>query len=575
MKENSNEQKVNLLKKLNPKIIIPIAGGLLLTGLVLITLAAFAGGDNIRGGVSVNGIDVGGMSRQEAYEAVSAVTNNALEAETITVSFKDTKSEIAFSDLIRGYSVDAAIDEAIAVAHAGNFISDGFKSIILKLNPRKIIVEPEYDEDLITGLINSYAAGIEDPLVESIYEVEDDKLRMVNGKAGYVIDSDTAMMDIKTVLSSCKSGNITITQIKKGPAIFDEEEIYLKVALPPVNAELKEENGKKLLVKAKNGYDFDKTALVKFIKENKENKEAYYFDLTIIEPENTSVPTDGLFEEVLAKYTSKITDSNRDRLNNVQLAAEKINGIIVNPGEEFRYLPVVEPITIAGGYRIANVYSNGKVTQDIGGGVCQVSSALYTATLYADLEITKRFNHSLTVAYVPLGQDATVSSGELDFRFINNTNEPLKIQTQFSPTGITAIILGKKPDKSIDIELENVILSTNHYETEITEDPSLQPGEVVTDVNGKTGYVVNTYKNYYKDGELLERKHVSKSVYRTVTCKQRKGPETAETLAPPALVEGEMVTAEETVAPTPAPEATPTPEGSPVPEAAPLPAETE
>ena len=215
-------------------------------------------------------------------------------------------------------------------------------------------------------------------------------------------------------------------------------------------------------------------------------------------PQNTKADTSGLFTQTLATYTSKITDKNADRLENVKLAAQKINGVILNPDEIFSYLSYVEPITKAAGYKVANVYANGTVTQDVGGGVCQVSSALYSALLYANLEVTKRYAHSLTVAYVPMGMDATVASGEIDLRFKNNTNEPLKIVTHFTNSGVTATLLGKKTDNNLKIEIENQTVQTLYPQEEITEDPALPEGERVVDYGGKNGYIVQTYKKYIR-----------------------------------------------------------------------------
>ncbi len=550
---DENKKVTETKNKPGLKVILPIAAVALVLIIFLITAVAFGTGTDIRKGVFINDIDVGGMSKEQALEAVTAVTENAVDNEKVEIVFRDDTAELAFSELVNSYNIDRAAEEAYSVARGRNVISNGISAMGLRFKPVHIKLSPEYDEELISRSVNSYAAKIDKPLIQNFYEIKDDRLRLVNGEAGFDIDKETAEADIKNILTSLKSGSVTIKEIEKSPVPFDIDAIYDETAVPPVNASLEERDGKKYLVKAKNGYDFDKKDLEKLIEENKDNEKAYYLDLEIISPEITSVSTEDLFNEVLAEYTSKITDSNRDRLTNVRLAAEKINGITINPGEEFRYLQNVEPITVAGGYKVANVYSNGRVEQDVGGGVCQVSSALYTAVLYADLEVTKRYNHSLTVAYVPLGQDATVASGEIDFRFVNNTNAPLKIQTRFSPSGITAILLGEKVDKNLKIELENVTVSTNGYETVVTEDPSLKPGEVVTDVNGKTGYVVETYKNYYRNGEFVERKYVSKSTYKTVTRQQRRGPEAAETSAEVAPeAEGTSETSE-----TPSASATP------------------
>ena len=116
-----------------------------------------------------------------------------------------------------------------------------------------------------------------------------------------------------------------------------------------------------------------------------------------------------LFSDTLASTSTSLNAGNRDRTNNVRLACEHINGTILNPGDEFSYNGVVGERTAARGFKAAGAYANGKVVDEVGGGVCQPSSTLYMAVLRADLEVTERHNHSFTVAYTPLGEDATVS----------------------------------------------------------------------------------------------------------------------------------------------------------------------
>ena len=534
MTEVNQKLKFDLFSKKNLKITLPAAAAILAAAIFLIVTASASAGENIRNGVYIGEVNVGGMSRDQAKEAMEKAALRIKDAGVVKINFEETTSEVSFDMLVKGCDIDKAVSSAYAEGRGRGFVLNGIKTMSLKKKPVYIPLEPIFDTEALTQFIGTYATDLDKPLIENFYEVKNDKLRLVNGESGYEIDREHATEDIKKVISTGRSGEVVINKIGKEPIPFDVEAIYNDVAKPPVNAAYETRDGKTYLVKAKNGYDFDREELRRLIEENKDNDKAYYLDLKIVRPEITVVNTDGMFGEILGEYTSKITDSNSNRLNNVRLAASKINGIVINPGEEFRYLPVVEPITVAGGYKTANVYNNGKVEQDIGGGVCQVSSALYTAVLYADLEVTKRYNHSLTVGYVPLGQDATVASGEIDFRFINNTNAPVKIVTAFANTGITVKLLGEKPDKSLKIELENITVKTNNYETIVTDDPNLAAGEVVTDVKGRTGYVVETYKNYYRNGQFVERKYVSKSVYKTITRQQRRGAaKAAETAALP------------------------------------------
>jgi vancomycin resistance protein YoaR len=117
-------------------------------------------------------------------------------------------------------------------------------------------------------------------------------------------------------------------------------------------------------------------------------------------------------------------------VNNIALAAKKIDGVILNPGEEFSYNGTVGQRTESAGFKKAGAYANGKVVQELGGGICQVSSTLYCAVLYANLEITDRTCHYFPVDYLPSGLDATVSWKSPDFKFKNNRDYPIKLVRQ-------------------------------------------------------------------------------------------------------------------------------------------------
>lgn len=526
-KEGTNpykeRRKKRRMEKRKPYI---IAGLVLAVILFFIYIAVTVSGNNIRSGVSINGLDVSGLTKQQAEKQLGKHLEQA--SFSVTFGFNGADSEFSSADIVMGYDVKNAVNKAHELGRNKNFVFDFFKTLSLKMHGETIYAEPELNTAMLTEYFDNISKSVKNPIVENSYVVSNNKLKLQNGKRGSAADSEKALKELNDIINSGKNGKIIVLETEKDPIPFDVNKIYDDVAHPAENAGTREENGKKYISEAKNGFDFDKEALNRFINENINNTEPYYFDLTVLKPEITSVNTSAFFKDTLSLYTSKITDSNASRLNNVKLAAEKINGVILNPDEEFRYLAHIEPITTANGYTVANVYSNGKVEQDVGGGVCQVSSALYSAVLYADLEVTRRYNHSLVVHYVPLGQDATVSSGELDFRFRNNTNEPIKIKTTFTYSGITVSILGKKTNPDLKIEIENITKETNKYETIVTEDPTLKPGQVVTDTAGKTGYVIETYKHYYKNGKCVKTDYIGKSRYKTVNCIQRKGPEATE-----------------------------------------------
>ncbi len=524
MSEEKTTETKNLKTLFTPKVIVPVVIAIVL--IIAVTIMAFAvnTGDNIRGGVKINGLDVGGMSIEQAQELVEASVTDFNEGAVLSIKYGEEVKNITFGELMSGYDTEGAVEKAHALGRSGNAVGNFFKSVAIRLAGENVVLQPLLDEAYVSQMMDTIELSTGEPMVPNSYEVEDGRLKLAYGKPGNVMDREKAFADIKEALLTGENAEIVISTVYSEPEELDIDKIYKEICKDPVDAKYEIVGGKGYLVSAQDGYKFNKGSLKALVEENKGSDKPFYLDMEILKASNTEVDTSEIFVDTLASYTSKITDSNANRLTNVRLAAEKINGVVLNPGETFYYLRHVEPITVAGGYKIANVYSNGKIMQDIGGGVCQVSSALYSAALNAELEIVKRYAHSLTVSYVPLGQDATVASGEIDLRFINNTNAPIKIVTDFNPNGITVKIFGQKVNPGRMVEIENITVETMYAQTIEEEDPNLAPGETVVETNPKTGYVVDTYKKIYQDGQYIGREYISRSVYKVLNKLVKVGP---------------------------------------------------
>lgn len=132
----------------------------------------------------------------------------------------------------------------------------------------------------------------------------------------------------------------------------------------------------------------------------------------------------------IGRYVTSFNPHNKKRSNNIQLATHAINNYVVFPGERFSFNKVVGKRTAAKGYLRAPVIVKGEYSEDIGGGICQVSSTLYNAVDQAGIKIVERFSHSRRVPYIPPGRDATVSWYGPDFKFTNNYNQPVLIRAR-------------------------------------------------------------------------------------------------------------------------------------------------
>ena len=158
---------------------------------------------------------------------------------------------------------------------------------------------------------------------------------------------------------------------------------------------------------------------------------------------------------LLAEFSTKFSTKDSNRVTNVVLSAKATSDVLLMPGEEFSYNNLTGKRTASNGYKDAPVIINGKLEQDVGGGVCQVSSTLFNSVLYSGLDVTSRRNHSLKSSYVSIGRDAMVSDGGSDFRFKNPYSHPVYIKNTVSNGVITSKIYGNTSDKkNISIKVE-------------------------------------------------------------------------------------------------------------------------
>src|SRR5574344_1927690 len=225
------------------------------------------------------------------------------------------------------------------------------------------------------------------------------------------------------------------------------------------------------------------------------SQEEYSIPLKVLYPKVTTnqIGTEA-FPDILSDFSTSFATSNYNRSTNIILASREINGFVLMPGETFSYNQVVGQRTSAAGFKEAPAYSSGKVVQEIGGGICQVSSTLYNAVLYSNLEIVERSNHAFKPSYVKPGLDATVSWGGPDFKFKNNRNYPIKIVCDTSGKNVHMYIYGLKMDSDCKVVLDAKYLSTVAAQTVYQTDSSLAPGETKVIQSASNGCKTATYK---------------------------------------------------------------------------------
>ena len=218
----------------------------------------------------------------------------------------------------------------------------------------------------------------------------------------------------------------------------------------------------------------------------------------------------------MSSFTTKYDLSNKDRATNLELAASKINGTILAPGEEFSYNKIVGARTIAAGYKEAKIYSNGKVVDGIGGGICQISSTLYNSAIFANLDITERHNHQFLTSYVDPGRDATVVYGVKDLKFKNNRSFPIKIEMKVSNSIVFCNIYGLKEETEYDINFDVDTISSQEPPIQYEYDNNINIGSKKIKQSGSSGTTVNVYKVVKSNGSIVARDLLSQDTYRAL-----------------------------------------------------------
>lgn len=446
---------------------------------------------NIVSGVHIKGIDVSNMSKSDAKYQVENYINSSLPEE-ITLKHGDYQTTISLSQIGVSFDVKNAVNNAYNVGRQGNLFQNNF--YVLSTMFGKVNIEPSLnlDEEQLTQNLNEISTQLPDKVVESSYYIDGNNLIITNGKEGNVVDVQATIEAIKSAISNFSTINepVEIAVTPQTPQAIDIDKIHSEIYKEPKDAYYTQNPFS--VYPSENGLDFNVS-----IDEAKNiisdpNATEYTIPLKTLYPNVTTnmIGTEA-FPDLLSQFSTKYSTRDRDRTTNLQLAANKINGTVLMPGETFSYNKVVGERTIAAGYKEAPIYVSGEVVDGLGGGICQITSTLYNAVVYANLEVTQRSNHQFVPSYVTASRDATVVYGSIDFQFKNNRNYPIKITCSVSGGVAQFQIFGMKQDDDYDVE----ILS---YET----------GRTATAIYSEA------YKILKRDGKEVSRVLLSKDTYK-------------------------------------------------------------
>lgn len=298
------------------------------------------------------------------------------------------------------------------------------------------------------------------------------------------------------------------------------EVTYSEMIDSPVDATLEYVDGSLTVIGGEDGeaIDVDQavTQIEAFMSEDWDGESGeIYLSTIIVEPEVTAASLESV-TSVLGTFNTYCANSG-SRWENVARGAELINGAVLMPGEEFSVYEVVAPFTEENGYYNAGSYLDGEVVDSMGGGICQVSTTLYNAALYAELEIAERYAHSMLVSYVDPALDAAIAGTYKDLKIVNNTESPIYIYGALSGTTLTFTIFGEETrDENRTLDFESVVTADNGYgDPEFEENPDLELGTINKVSSGYVGKTAELWKYVYVDGVLEEEIKINTSYYKS------------------------------------------------------------
>ncbi len=515
---------VTKTKKKDHKLKILIVLIILLFMMIALFSTVFAlvnaNNNNILGGIYIRGILVENLTEEEAVKLLNEQFEKENKRELI-LKINGEEYSIIPEQIEAKYDVEKAVQEAYSIGRNGNILQNNFEIIRTIMEESKVDIDFTYNEELLNNIMKSLDAKIPNAMVDNTYSVEDNQLIITRGVAGVEIDKTKAK---EAIVSNIKAGIYNETGIEI-PTIFKEcpeidiEKIHSEVKTEPQNASYKKDPFE--LISHKNGLDFDVEEAKKILSEEKDE---YIIQLTVIEPEiHTNELGEEAFPDLLGAFSTKYDETSVSRSKNVKIAISKLNGVVVMPGEVFSYNDTLGKRTVEEGYEYASGFAGGKVVPMLGGGICQVSSTLYDAVLYANLHIVERYNHMFQVTYAGPGKDATVSYGTLDFKFENTRSYPIMIKAKASGGLAEIKIYGIKEEVEYEVELVTNILSYTPYKVIYENDSSLAAGREVVSQYGLQGCESVTYRIVKLNGQEVSKELLSKDSYDPLNKVIRRG----------------------------------------------------
>ncbi len=494
--------------------------GWIALGLIAALLVAGAAGlcvyanqyDKVFPGVSLGEQDLSGMTEQQLRKELTA--GGLLSGEVSITAAGEELGRYTQEEL--GAYIDGGklADEAWGVGREEGgmgWLKNGWAMLSGWLGVHHSgDMEVFYDDNALRAVAEEMAAAFDQAQVDGSYELTKDGIYAVKPVEGRTLDQPELIDEIKALDGA--GGKVEADYDAVPGAELDLEAIARELNAEPSNARYDIPSGK--VVDGQIGVNLDPQAAA-FALDAAAPGERILLPAEVTYPKMTAAELEAvLFRDVLGTTSTKVGGTSVRR-NNVKLAGDMCNGVVLNDGDIFDYNAVVGKRTTDRGFGAAPAYVNGETVDTVGGGICQVSSTIYYAALLSNLEIVERYAHRYAPSYITWGMDATVSWGGPEFRFKNDTGYPVRLDVTYENSRITVNIVGTKLDDTY-VKMTYDVLGNTPYETEYVETEDLDWGAKQQKQSPYTGHQVVSYRNVYDgSGKLISQELEAKSNYKS------------------------------------------------------------
>ena len=456
--EKSKRKKANHAKSLKPskKMLTVLALGLGAAVLLAIAIpailrAADPYGGKIAPGVHVGAVDLSDLSKAAAKKALRDFYGSRYSQESLVVSFPELSSILSGTGEQETDSITLSPKDTGAHLDVGGAVHAAYALGREDLREDKHLPLLPYlhlKEDVLQSSVQHFQEQLEGLYREDTSQIQPDSVTVTRGYPAVTIDTDRLyqqMLDAyeNGTLSDCNyDGHITLGQ----PEAVDLDALWQQTRVEPKEPQVDKTTYQ--VIPGEAGREFDLDA-AKTQYENLPYGQSLDLPLEDTQPEISD--EDAWFQDTLG-HCETPHSNNENRNSNLKKACEMLNGLVLQPGQEFSYNETLGERTKEKGWLPAPAYSGTTLVDSPGGGICQVSSTLYLASVYAELTVLERVNHGFPVSYIPLGMDATVNWGFTDLKLRNDSPMPVKILAEETDDLVKVSIMGTET-RNYDIKM--------------------------------------------------------------------------------------------------------------------------